>query len=80
MQNYVGLSFMWRTEYNGSSQWWNAIVTTKVRFTALFRHTFVNRTFWSEQILLRLTLDCGSSDFETYIAPGKVHTSIILKK
>ena len=48
MQNYVGVSFMWRTEYNGSSQWWNAIVTTKVRFTALFRHTFVNRTFCSE--------------------------------
>ena len=34
-----------RVQRQQSSQWWNAIVTTKVRFTALFRHTFVNRTF-----------------------------------
>ena len=62
-----------RVQRQQSSQWWNAIVTTKVRFTALFRHTFVNRTFVVSKFYLDSLLTV-SSDFEAYIAPGKVHT------
>ena len=53
-----------------------SIVDAELRRFKFYMAHIVQR----QQILLTITLDCGSSDFETYIGPGKVHISIILKK